>query len=284
MSEELASQRMVDMGYPINALRNVALTMARTELIYILDGDLLPSQSLSDSLMSADGWQQTAGAARAGAYVVVPAIQPVDNLGKVEGQRLVDAVVRGGKAAVEAAVRSGKMQLFAANRAPECHEATDLKRWRTAKTFYNVQYKFYYEPWGIMMRRGAPFFDERFRGYGMNKITYLAAVAGQQRHFKVHPTAFAVHRPHQESGGRNLYIVGKEVNAPKCAALLSPSQGAPAMDTHCLEGLLFHAKIHEMGQKARAEIHEGLYKPVVSPSILHCHNVLPWWHEQVALQ
>ena len=49
-SEAVASEFGVDVLYPLNALRNAALLMARTELLFILDGDMLVSRAFSTAL------------------------------------------------------------------------------------------------------------------------------------------------------------------------------------------------------------------------------------------
>ena len=49
-SELMASSELIEVLYPINALRNAALLMARTDLVFNLDIDMLISTGLSKSL------------------------------------------------------------------------------------------------------------------------------------------------------------------------------------------------------------------------------------------
>ena len=49
-SETLTDDDARELLYPHNALRNAALLMARTELLFILDGDMLISSDLSAAL------------------------------------------------------------------------------------------------------------------------------------------------------------------------------------------------------------------------------------------
>lgn len=49
-SEVMASSALIEVLYPLNALRNAALLMARTELIFILDGDMVISSDLATAL------------------------------------------------------------------------------------------------------------------------------------------------------------------------------------------------------------------------------------------
>ena len=46
-SELMASLALIELLYPLNVLRNAALLMARTELVFILDGDMVISSDLS---------------------------------------------------------------------------------------------------------------------------------------------------------------------------------------------------------------------------------------------
>ena len=64
------------------------------------------------------------------------------------------------------------------------HGPTDAARWATASAPYEVAFEEYYEPYIIASRAWLPNYDERFRGYGMNKVQHLRAVAaaGWLRH------------------------------------------------------------------------------------------------------
>ena len=53
-SEALADDEGGELLYPHNALRNAALLMARTELLFILDGDMLIGSDLSAALSDDD--------------------------------------------------------------------------------------------------------------------------------------------------------------------------------------------------------------------------------------
>lgn len=70
-----------------------------------------------------------------------------------------------------------------------------------------------YEPWGLMERRKVPMFDEIFRGYGMNKITWAAHIAASGYKFEVLPDVFMVHQPHLDSCSLTAWRSGKKQNA-----------------------------------------------------------------------
>lgn len=53
------------------------------------------------------------------------------------------------------------------------HAATDFGRWAAATAPYPVAYEEYFEPYVLVDRRAMPRYDERFVGYGFNKIQHL---------------------------------------------------------------------------------------------------------------
>lgn len=57
----------------------------------------------------------------------------------------------------------------------------------------------FYEPYIIGSRSTLPRYDERFRGYGMNKISHLFSVAADGHRFIVLPEVFIAAREHPRS-------------------------------------------------------------------------------------
>ena len=56
---------------------------------------------------------------------------------------------------------------------------------------YNrIEYEEYFEPYIIANKHVLPRYDERFRGYGMNKISHLLNVAAHGFKFNVLPDVF----------------------------------------------------------------------------------------------
>lgn len=56
-----------------------------------------------------------------------------------------------------------------------------------------------YEPYILIARRYVPWYDERFRGYGRDKIVHLTHIAALGVRFAVHPSAYVVHVPHKKA-------------------------------------------------------------------------------------
>ena len=50
-----------------------------------------------------------------------------------------------------------------------------------------------------------PYYDERFHGYGKNKIQHVAHLRFRGMPFSVLPRAFLVHHPHPDSGAKGAW-------------------------------------------------------------------------------
>ena len=64
---------------------------------------------------------------------------------------------------------------------------------------YVVRYKDLFEPYIVMASGDVPLYDERFQGYGLNKVSHLASVAKEKGEFVVLPGVFVVAPAHERS-------------------------------------------------------------------------------------
>ena len=110
-----------------------------------------------------------------------------------------------------ALVDMGDAEGFHVGRFPAGHQPTDFERWAGATSAYEVSYQECYEPYVIGHRALFPRYDERFRGYGMNKIQHLYACHCRGLRFVVEPLVFVVAAEHTRSESwRKMYEIKTE--------------------------------------------------------------------------
>jgi Glycosyl-transferase for dystroglycan len=63
-----------------------------------------------------------------------------------------------------------------------------------------------FEPYVVVSRTEAPWYDERFRGYFRNKALQLHHMWRLGFTYAVHPNAFVVHFPHDSSGAMAIMM------------------------------------------------------------------------------
>lgn len=107
-------------------------------------------------------------------FVVLPALEFVGATSPddVRIQALLQARDGSRQRAADLIV-GGVLQAFHAGCFPEGHRQTNLALWATlppGAAPYEVLYAEGYEPYGFFYRRHAPPFDERFRGFGLDKV------------------------------------------------------------------------------------------------------------------
>lgn len=186
--------------YPFNALRNRALMLAKTEAIVLLDVDFLPSQSLPQTYQN-----------RPGSYAdllqvlveektayVLPAFETKQQ--GADGRVVAKNVAKRGKLAAVNAWNHGNIAGFQVSQYPAGHSPTDFGKWISTIEAYNIEYLKGFEPYIMISRRYVPWYDERFRGYGRDKIVHLTHLAEQlEIKMRVHRSGFVIHSPHAKS-------------------------------------------------------------------------------------
>lgn len=181
--------------YPINQLRNKALALAETDLVLICDVDFRPCRRLAN-LMRVRG-ECTALLKRASCRltcIVLPAFEAIistdcaavdwdtqESTSPPTTQQHVQDVqppldeswwikTLDSKPGLLQQWDKGRVVPFASQVWPPGHRATDFTRWRSVTTPYEVAFQEGFEPFVIMHRLLVPPFDERFEGYGRNKV------------------------------------------------------------------------------------------------------------------
>ncbi|KAK7066106.1 Beta-1,4-glucuronyltransferase 1 [Halocaridina rubra] len=178
--------------YPNNLLRNIAKKAATTELLLVLDMDMVPSQGLHEAFLK---------------YARVTNIFG-ENLGEDKTVWVLpayeikeDSEIPKTKLELLKMRDKGTARPFYQELCLKCQKYTDYPTWeKNAKakpgqidTLYEVLWQDPWEPFYIS-RLSIPSYDERFRQYGFNRISQVCElhVAGYQ--FMVLDSAFVVHR------------------------------------------------------------------------------------------
>uniref|UniRef100_A0A8C8RIC4 LARGE xylosyl- and glucuronyltransferase 2 n=1 Tax=Pelusios castaneus TaxID=367368 RepID=A0A8C8RIC4_9SAUR len=192
-SEVLSSRRNVayhivykeGQFYPVNLLRNVALTNAQTSYVFLTDIDFLPMYGLYDYLRTSI--RQLDLPQRKAAFIV-PAFETLH-------YRLTFPK---SKAELLSMLDMGSLYTFRYHVWPKGHAPTNYAKWRTATVPYRVEWQPDFEPY-VVVRRDCPQYDRRFVGFGWNKVSHIMELDAQEYELLVLPNAFMIHMPHAPS-------------------------------------------------------------------------------------
>nr|XP_040018659.1 LARGE xylosyl- and glucuronyltransferase 2 [Gasterosteus aculeatus aculeatus]XP_040018669.1 LARGE xylosyl- and glucuronyltransferase 2 [Gasterosteus aculeatus aculeatus] len=171
--------------YPVNLVRNVALKNANTPYVFLTDVDFLPMYGLYDYLRRTVVQLDMTHTKKA---LVVPAFETLR-------YRLSFPK---SKAELLSMLDMGTLYTFRYHVWPKGHAPTDYAKWRTATTPYRVEWEADFEPY-VVVRRDCPEYDQRFVGFGWNKVSHVLELDAQEFELTVLPNAFMVHMPHAPS-------------------------------------------------------------------------------------
>ncbi|KAG7673128.1 hypothetical protein Ndes2526B_g05297 [Nannochloris sp. 'desiccata'] len=202
--------------YPINSLRNRALTLANTELVLMLDVDFVASPMLGlpePGYRDPAVYNQMVEMTNKKKALVLPAFEITNRKQDLTmAQNYARSMVVAGKEQVQQGYKEGTLDAFNGRDAPWGHGPTNTTKWvrLSRPILYRVVYEPKYEPFVILSRRLAPWADERFVGYGGNKIAYINQLHGLGFGFHAHPYGFAIHVPHVRTRAANLFVLHKQ--------------------------------------------------------------------------
>lgn len=181
-----------DLGvsYPVNLLRNVARRNALTEFVLVLDVDLLPNDGLHGQFVAfARENRLFVDSHRDDKTVyVAPAFEVRDGVPSPRD-----------KASLLQRVEAMDARPFYLELCWKCQKHTDYEAWQREPpgdklaVLFEVLWRDPWEPF-YFGRNSAPFYDERFRQYGFNRISQVCELHVSGYKFSVLNNAFVVHQ------------------------------------------------------------------------------------------
>ena len=201
--------------YPINALRNRAIKLAKTDVIFMLDVDFVATPGLG---MEAPGYRdpvvydQLIQLTLQKKALVLPAFEITNRKQDLfMGQNFARNMAVAGKRAMRDNYISGLVDAFNGQDAPWGHGPTNTSKWimLNAPMTYRAYYQPKYEPFLVLNKDVIPWCDERFVGYGGNKIAFINQLRGEGFTFHVHPFGYVIHVPHPKTKAANTFVQAK---------------------------------------------------------------------------
>lgn len=179
--------------YPVNLLRNVAIGTSRTPYMFLCDIDFLPMFNLYFYLRDATKVLKLDTLKRA---LVVPAFESLQYRFEFPHDK-------------STLQKQSGIKIFRHSIWKQGHSATNYDKWYKASRPYIVQWAPDFEPY-IVVHRNVSEYDQRFVGFGWNKVSHIMSLYAQGYEFIVLPDAFIIHTPHAPSIDIALYRTSKE--------------------------------------------------------------------------
>lgn len=205
------------MDYPINKLRNLALSAVKTSHALIVDIDFLPSLHLFEHLHQS--FIKDSLVVDAQLAIVVPAFQL--NRGCPNDEECDQQDINRmpySRDELKQLIRQGSATIFdPTNRGG--HGTTDYKAWYLNSYDGLVELPCLkserYEPFVVVRFCGSiPPFQERFSGYGKNKLAWIQHILRSGFQITQIDTEFIVHYPHKDSASRQKWNKRPDILKP----------------------------------------------------------------------
>ncbi len=169
--------------YPVNHLRNVALRNVNTPYVFLSDIDFLPMDGAYEYLLEAI---KVVGKPKR--LLVVPAFESQQY--KVTFPRDKDELLR--------MLENKTLATFRSNEWTRGHAPTNYKHWKQTSKPYKIKWAADFEPY-IVSQSNVSAYDERFSGFGWNKVSHIMKLNALGYEFIVLPAIFVIHIPHSPS-------------------------------------------------------------------------------------
>jgi Glycosyl-transferase for dystroglycan len=177
--------RVTDELIPINALRNVAVRLAETDYTLMLDVDMTPATETFACFRDPNG-------------------RFLSGLIRPDGSRIFTLPVFITDVHARPPRSKGELLNMVFHRVATTYcfnsqKAAKIERWYAANAPYETRFQTDYEPYGICARYSHPGYDERFVGYGFNKISWAWGAEASGARFFVLSDSFLVHLNHVDN-------------------------------------------------------------------------------------
>ena len=175
--------------YPVNYLRNIALGAVRTQYVFLNDGDFIPVKGLFNYLLD-----QNKLIMNKKTLLVVPAFETSKFTLKFPAS----------KRELLQQIRMKLVSQFCVACAHKTHAPTNYRTWFKARNPYQIEWAQHFEPY-VVVRSDVARYDERFVGYGYNKVSQITELKAQGYRFVVIPEAFIIHTPHPPTIDKKIW-------------------------------------------------------------------------------
>jgi hypothetical protein len=212
--------------YPVNRLRNIGLDAVNTSHILVADVDFVPSKDLDETIRVSlkQLHSYVPGEAENHQAIIVPAFErkpptPCKSESQCAQYLQTDrSFIPHTFEELEKCVGSEDCIVFQSDNNSEGHYSTNSEDWLQKKWYEDEDeeqkhfkqlecfHSMRYEPYVVIRwcpssssKPVAPHYDERFYGYGKNKIELISHLRFMGYRFSILPEGFIVHNPHPES-------------------------------------------------------------------------------------
>mmetsp|Transcript_18857 Transcript_18857/g.46718 ORF Transcript_18857/g.46718 Transcript_18857/m.46718 type:complete len:635 (+) Transcript_18857:73-1977(+) len=229
---EATEEESAKKAYPVNRLRNIGLDAVKTSHVLMVDVDFLPSQDLDGRIREVLEDQVELQDDRQA--LVVPAFERIPPEPCTTEESCTkylqsdDSFLPHSFEDLQGCVKRRECQPFQSSVSWDSHSSTQSKEWiqrnwyigeeqhilRSVECFHSARYEPYVVlQWchtsllpGEKSIPKAPYYDERFHGYGKNKIELVSHLRKTGYRFRILPEGFIIHNPHPESAIKEEWI------------------------------------------------------------------------------
>lgn len=226
--------------YPVNHLRNLGLDVVQTSHVLVIDADFVPSEDLQQTIRDVlENRRRQRNVAESQIApenrdaIVIPAFERVEDCSKNDCNTFLrsnSSFLPHNMDELQDCVKSRSCAVFQSKNNWEGHYSTQSHVWlrgdfyegnvtlvdhslskiiRRVPCFDSLRYEPYvvirWCPSTADQKPVAPYYDERFYGYGKNKIQLISHLRFLGYQFSILPGGFIVHNPHQESDAKHVW-------------------------------------------------------------------------------